>query len=389
MRLAILASHPIQYQAPLFRELARLVDLEVYFCHRSNGGDQADAGFGIPFDWDIDLLSGYPHTFLNNVSRQPGLSNFSGCDTPTIGNNLTKFAPEALLVLGWHLKSFWQGIWAAKSRGIPVMVRGDSQLETPRSLMKRVGKSLTYPIGLRFFDAALYVGERSRRYWEHYHYPQDRLFSSPHCVDNRWFAQRATHSARMELRSRLGITDTEKVLLFAGKLIARKRPIDLVSATAKLHANGRQVIILVAGSGPLESEMSRAACSANVRIIQLGFTNQTAMPAAYSACDVLVLPSDASETWGLVANEALACGRPIVVSSACGCAPDLAADNRAGRTFSVGNPLALADAVAGVLDHPPTQQNIADKIAQYSIENAVTGIKQALDNISSPVRIAA
>lgn len=388
MRLAVVASHPIQYQAPLFRELARLMEIKVYFAHRADGGDQADAGFGISFNWDIDLLSGYPHAFLDNVAHRPGLSHFSGCDTPAIGNHLAQYAPDAVLVLGWHLKSFWQSIWTAKRRGIPVMVRGDSQLETPRSLIKRVGKSLTYPIGLRCFDAALYVGERSRSYWEHYNYPQERLFRSPHCVDNSWFAQRATHSERMELRSRLGIADTDKVLLFAGKLVASKRPFDLVSATAQLRASGREVMILVAGSGPLEKELSQAAHAADVRIIQLGFTNQTAMPTAYSACDVLVLPS-ASETWGLVANEALACGRPIVVSNACGCAPDLAADNKAGRTFSMGDSTALAHAVATVLDQPPTAQNIANKIAAYSVEAAAIGIAQAFVSISSPQRLAA
>ena len=76
------------------------------------------------------------------------------------------------------------------------------------------------------------------------------------------------------------------------------------------------------------------------------------MPACYAACDVLVLPSTGRETWGLVANEALACGRPIIVSDAVGCAPDLAADGVVGRTFPLGNYKAF-EAIAAVLDDPP------------------------------------
>ena len=88
MRLAILASHPIQYQAPIFRLLAGRVNLTVFYAHRANQTDQATAGFGVGFDWDIDLLSGYEHEFMDNVSRNPGLDHFGGCDTPSIQTKL-------------------------------------------------------------------------------------------------------------------------------------------------------------------------------------------------------------------------------------------------------------------------------------------------------------
>jgi len=196
MRLAILASHPIQYQAPLFRELALRLELTVYFAHRASETDQANAGFDVGFDWDVDLLSGYEHQFLHNTSRQPGLERFTGCDTPSIADKLTCGSYDALLVMGWHLKCFWQAIWAAKRSRTPVMVRGDSHLDTPRSMFKRLGKKLLYPVALRVFDVALYVGVRSRQYWEYYGYPKDRLIFSPHCVDNNWFSEKATPAAR-------------------------------------------------------------------------------------------------------------------------------------------------------------------------------------------------
>ena len=101
----------------------------------------------------------------------------------------------------------------------------------------------------------------------------------------------------------------------------------------------------MAGSGELEAHVEAAAAASGVPLHLLGFRNQTEMPAAYAAADCLVLPSDGRETWGLVANEALACGRPIIVSDACGCAPDLGCDGRAGRTFPMGDTEALARAI--------------------------------------------
>src|SRR5258708_2145990 len=178
MRLAVVASHAIQYHAPLFRALSSRVDLTVFFAHRATQLDQARAGFGVGFDWDVDLFSGYESVFLRNAAKHPGVDRFAGCDTPEIGAQLTKRAFDAVLVHGWHLKAYFQAVFAAKRLGLPVLVRGDSHLDAPRSAIKRAGKAVVYPPFLRLFDAALYVGERSHGYWRHYGYPEARLFHS-------------------------------------------------------------------------------------------------------------------------------------------------------------------------------------------------------------------
>jgi glycosyltransferase involved in cell wall biosynthesis len=381
MRLAFVTSHPIQYYAPLFRALAQRLDLVVFFAHRATASDQAKAGFGVEFDWDVALLAGYAHEFLRNVATRPALDRLSGCDTPEIGERIREGQFDAVLVQGWYLKSFLQAVFAAKLQGLPVLVRGDSHLDTPRSALKRTAKSVVYPAFLRLFDAALHVGERSRAYWMHYGYPASRLFFSPHCVDAAWFAARATAQARAELRARLGVGSDAKVALFAGKLVPLKRPMDVVAAAARLKAGGRELCLLISGAGPLESEMSAAARTAGVPIHMLGFCNQTMMPKAYAAADVLVLPSE-QETWGLVANEALACGRPVVLSDAVGSAPDLAGDGSAGRVFPVGNVGALAKAIADLYDCPPVPQAIATKSAAYSLERAAEGIHRASEFVA-------
>jgi glycosyltransferase involved in cell wall biosynthesis len=99
------------------------------------------------------------------------------------------------------------------------------------------------------------------------------------------------------------------------------------------------------------------------------------MPAVYAAADLLVLPSE-SETWGLVANEALACGVPILVSDACGCSADLA-DGTVGLSYPTACAEPLAAAMRRFLASPPASTAIAAKAAQYSVTAAADGIMAA------------
>lgn len=377
-RLAVLTSHPIQYQAPLFRRLSESSDLTVFFARRASSADQAHAGFGTMFEWDVDLVSGYRHVFMTNVAKQPGLDHFAGCDTPEISQRLTDGKFDALLVMGWHLKSYLQGIWAAKRLGIPVMVRGDSHLDTPRSSLKQISKSIGYPVFLRLFDAALYVGQRSRAYYRHYHFPERRLFHSPHCIDAERFRAHATEDARGALLHSLAIGRQTKVILFAGKLLPFKRPLDVIEAVAECRQRGGDIDVVVAGDGELRETMLRHAENLRVPTHFLGFCNQSKMPAVYAASDALVLPSDGRETWGLVANEALACGKPIILSDTCGSAPDLAVDGNVGRAFPVGDIAALTAAISDVLTKPPSRAAISTMSERHSLSAAADGVMAAL-----------
>lgn len=384
MRLAVVSSHPVQYYAPLFRDLARRIDLHVFFAHQPTPAQQAQAGFGTPFEWDIDLQSGYQHTFLRNRARVSNASRFNGTDTPEIATRLREGRFDAVLTLGWHLKSLLQGIWAAKRLGLPVLVRGDSQLTTPRSRLKRIAKEAVYPMLLRTFDAALYVGARNRAYYENYRYPSDRLFYSPHCVDTERFARGATPEARNALRARLGLTPADRVVLFAGKLLPFKRPLDVVEAAASARAKGLTLHVVVAGSGPLDEGMRARAAELDVPLHIIGFQNQSEMPAAYAAADALVLPSTGRETWGLVCNEALACGVPIVVSDEVGCAPDLAADGYVGRRFGTGKVDECAAALIALMSAPPSAERIRALSDRHSIRAAAEGIVEAATSVVRP-----
>ena len=225
MRLGVVTSHPIQYQAPLFRALAERVDLHVYFAHRATADNQAEAGFGAGFDWDTDLTSGFPHTFLRNVAARPSITRFGGCDTPAVGSALAEDRIDALIVYGWHFKSYLQAARAAKLLGLPVITRTDSYLDAQRSALKRLAKALSYPIVLRWFDGFLATGTRAVEFLRHYYIPAPRIFVVPYCVDNDFFAKGATAARciRDRIRAEHGAASNELVVLFVGKVIERKR----------------------------------------------------------------------------------------------------------------------------------------------------------------------
>jgi glycosyltransferase involved in cell wall biosynthesis len=374
LRIGFLVSHPIQYYAPIFRELARHCDLTVFYAHRQTAEQQARAGFGVAFDWDVDLLSGYRSHFLENVAARPSTDRFRGCDTPGIARAIAEGQFDAFIVPGWALLCYWQAMRACRRSGVPVLVRGDSQLAGLRSLAVRLAKALVFPWLLRRFDGFLYVGQRNREYLLHYGAPADRLFFSPHCVDNDAF-RTAAEAAR---RSQARMPGTRR-LLFVGKLVERKHPLDLVRAAARVRSPGGVLEVAFAGSGELASSLEQAAAAAGLPAVFHGFVNQSALPAIYSAADVLVLPSDGLETWGLVVNEAMSCNLPAVVSDAVGCGPDLVEPGVTGATFPLGDVAALAKAIETVLSLDPQQTavRLAERMTVYSPARAAQGIMEA------------
>jgi len=370
LRLGVLTSHPIQYQAPLFRALAERCDLLVYFAHRATAADQAEAGFGAGFDWDTDLTTGYRSEFLPNVAGKPSVVRFGGCDTPAVAGRIALGHHDAFVVFGWHLKSYLQAAWACRKLGVPLLARTDSHLEAPRSRIKRMLKTVLYPLFLRQFDAFLPAGTRAAEYLRHYRVPAERIHVVPYCIDVERFraGARQASAQREALRSQWGVAPGELALLFVGKLIDCKRPGDLLEAVARLRASGIAARAVFVGTGPLEARLRARAAELGDVAAFAGFTNQGAMPSCYAAADLLALPS-ASETWGMVVNEAFACGLPVVASTAVGCAPDLIEEGLTGALHAPGDIAGLASAIrrmAGGRERPEVAAALNAKTLQYS-----------------------
>ena len=381
-RLAIVVSHAIQYQVPLFRLLAGVLDLHVYFAHRQSPEQQADAGFDVAFEWDLELFDGYAHTFMVNRARRPTTQSFSGCDTPEVERRLASGGFDAVVTMGWYLKSYVQAVRACKRLGLPVMVRGDSTLQGQRNVLIRAAKDVFFPSLIRNFDGFLVVGQRAKAYLEHFGVTEDRMIWSPHAVDNDRFAveSRRVSISRLKLREELGCQPSEFMVLFVGKFAQVKRPLDLVKALTLLGNDNVRVRGVFVGDGELGAEIRSVAEMLNAPVTLAGFRNQSELPAIYAAADILVLPSDCGEAWGLVVNEAMACGTPAVVSSGAGCVEDLIESGETGYQYPVGHVEPLARSIRETLASAGSEQvryALARKMSAYSLDRAVDGFVEA------------
>ena len=363
-RLAIFTSHPIQYQAPYFRALAtshRIVPT-VFFGSRHGLDASLDTGFGKTFRWDVPLLDGYEHVFLSNVARRPDVSRFTGVRTAGMTEELGSGRFDALLVLGWQTAAHVQAIQAAWSLGMPVLLRGESTLERTsragvRSALQRVvwlpARQRLYRAAFSRVAAFLVIGTRNREYYRSFGVPDERCYWAPYGVDNAWFAlsKPARSLARARVRRTIRVSDDTVVFASSAKLIARKRPTDLLDAVARIRGRGIAAHALFIGDGEERGALERHAAELGVAdaCSIAGFVNQGELPAWYAAADALVLSSDARETWGLVVNEAMAAGLPVIVSDAAGCAPDLVDEGGNGFTYPCGDVDALTERLARIV----------------------------------------
>ncbi|MDG1953020.1 MAG: glycosyltransferase family 4 protein [Gammaproteobacteria bacterium] len=390
IRLAIVVTHPIQYLAPLYRELAKQMEVEVLFCHRQNAKGQADAGFGVEFEWDVPLTNGYQYRWLKNISKRPGLGHFFGTNAPELADLLSSGCYDAVWVNGWNHKCYIQALWHGRRNGLPVLCRGDSQLGMTKGFWKRCLKRAIYPFLLRSYSAHLCVGTRNRRYLRHFGVPEKKLFKMSHFIDTEFFARMAAKARstkeRQILRKEWGFTDNTFIFLFVGKFISKKRPIDLLEAFIKLGAKdyGKEIGLLFVGDGPLRHALEQMASKVDNKVAFAGFRNQSELPACYVTADAIVLPSEASETWGLVVNEAMACGIPAIVSNAVGCAPDMVEEGVTGFSYPLGDVRSLEKAMKDSINMSAEKDSVdplRKVTSECSVSEAAESLRRALDKI--------
>jgi glycosyltransferase involved in cell wall biosynthesis len=189
-------------------------------------------------------------------------------------------------------------------------------------------------------------------------------------------------SRKNEFRTAWGIPPDARVFLFCGKFIQKKHPLTLLRAAAVARSQGARLHLLLVGDGELRPECERFARSHELPATFAGFLNQSRLPEAYVAADCLVLPSDDGETWGLVVNEAMACGLPALVSDRVGCAPDLIVPGESGQIFPFGDEHALARALVELSSDRAILEQMGRSarkhVSQYSLEALTEGTLQAL-----------
>jgi glycosyltransferase involved in cell wall biosynthesis len=399
--LVIITTHPIQYQVPLWQALASdgQVPFEVWYLTHHGVTTSLDTEFGKSFAWDIDMLAGYPHRLLT-VARGATPATFGKCRlVEPIAPMLRESGVRAVWVQGWQVFAYWQAVWAAKYEGCEVWLRAESNDLAPVPQWKRPAKRLALGMLFRRIDRFLYIGSANRRLYEKFGISEARLAAGPYAIDiDRFAAQAAAlRPRRNELRSKWGVADDAYCVMFCGKFIKKKRPLDLVEAARVATSQVPKLHLLFAGSGELGGELrsacnvafdAEAASTRNVpplrddgandhpRASFVGFLNQTEISQAYVAADCLVLPSDYGETWGLVVNEAMASGLPCIISDHCGCAEDLGTIHP-NSVFGCGDIFKLGHHISKMAMHRQGTAITADYQDTFTFSRSVESVIKA------------
>lgn len=320
-KLAIIATHPIQYYAPVFKLLAQSVVLKVFYTAGNQFLNKFDHGFKQDITWDIPLTEGYDHQFLTNTALEPGSHHYKGIVNPQAIETIRSFKPDAILIYGWSYQSHLKIMRHFKGK-VPVYFRGDSTLIDQISGLKNLLRKLFLKWVYQHVDIAFYVGSANKAYFKAYGLKEKQLVFAPHAIDNSRFSDNRKEEADL-LRKELNLNENDILILFAGKLEPKKDPTLLLAAFATLNATN--VHLLFVGNGVLEETLKLEVKNKQLTQVHFrAFQNQSQMPVVYQACDLFCLPSKGpGETWGLAVNEAMAASKAALVSNKVGCAVDL------------------------------------------------------------------
>jgi glycosyltransferase involved in cell wall biosynthesis len=387
-RLAILTSHPIQYQVPFFRKLAAQpqIELTVFFCSDWGLNTYHDEGFGQMVKWDVPLLGGYQFELLPNVNPKPNLTRFWGLINPAVVERLRRGNFAGVWVHGWARLTDWLAIVTAVAFGIPVLLRAETNLLTTLPPWKARLKRAILTQLFRRISAFLAIGRYNAEFYEAYEVPKEKIIHVPYAVDNEFFLSEAEQllPRKIELKRKLSIPNHLPVILFSGKLTSLKRPMDLLEAFAELTKSTKAALVYV-GEGPMRSELeSRVRKYFLQHVYFTGFKNQGALPEFYSLADIFVLPSG-FEPWGLVVNEAMCFGLPVIVSNHVGATGDLVREEVNGFAYPVGDVVSLAEKLRILIEDTELRgrmgQASRELITAWSYEEGIREILVCLDKL--------
>jgi len=387
MKLAILSTHPIQYNAPVFRLLAQREGIQpkVFYGWRGPTEHVEDRGFGTCFKWDIPLLDGYEYEFAPDSSSQAGAATFHGINSPDVHRRIARWNPDAILVYGWSYRAHLK-VMRYFHRKTPLLFRGDSTLLDEKRGCRKVARRLFLSWVYRHVKIALYAGTNNRRYFEAHGLTNDRLVFAPHAIDNERFGKAEWEAESERWRADLGIREDDVAVLFVGKMETKKSPDLLIDAFAELTRNpDSRLHLIFAGTGPLETSL-RSRELEDVHFI--GFQNQSRIPAVYRLGDIVFLPSiGPGESWGLVLNEAMACGRAVAASEKVGAAVDLIEPGENGWIFPAGQVSELRNCLDRVRQLRRTRLlemgcRSKEVIPAWSFQSQIHGIEEGLRRVS-------
>jgi len=342
-RLAILATHPVQYFVPVFRGLEAIPWLrcQVFVgCLHGAVEPSYDPDFGLTFAWDCDLCSGYNRTALTHWPLQ-ALSGWRGVVAGLwAGLKLALWRPDAVLIYAYSPSFITTASLVLAVVQIPILLRADTSDEAySRSALRSWIRDQLLRIYYRSCKLIFPIGAESHRHFMRLGVPPAKLNCVPYAVDQRVFPPLSGACAQPN-------ADAPLRLGFVGKFTLLKDPMLMARALNYLSDGERtQLRFAAAGDGPLLEKCRKAMKRLLSEVCFHGFLNQSELNHFYGQLDVLILPSVQGEVWGLVINEALSQGVRVIVSNRVSCRHDLVLSEQAGWVFPAGQARALARAL--------------------------------------------
>ncbi len=379
-KLAIVASHVIQYQDPFFRLLAAHpgIDLTVLFCSDAGAKTYRDVDMGTTLRWDLELLSGYRHRFLRNIGRGDG---FFRLINPGLVPAIMRGNFDAVLFMtGWAWCSAWIGFAACRLADVPFLLYGDSSFVPAETSVRARLRAGVMRSLFRMTSGFMISGALNADYYRHYGADPRRFFPLPWAIDNERFIEgsRFAPGERDALRARYGIERDELAVIYSGKLIERKDPMTLLRAIARMR---RRAVAVFLGDGVLREPLEQFAREHGLRAVFAGFVNQTDLPKFYAMGDAFALPSH-FDPRATVVNEAMACGLPVLITDRCGPAADIVRHGENGYVFAPGDDAALAAHLEALARDEAMRARMGARsreiIGTWSYREGVDGVAEAL-----------
>ena len=398
--LVIFATHPIQYQVPIWKELAKRLNVEFEVWYLTSHGVEPtyDIQFAKTIKWDIDLLDGYPYRF-SQINCPKRLTNFWSAKLPKdFKSRLKNKEITHILLLGWNVVGFIEAIFIAFRCRKKIWLRAESNDLKVNSFFKKQFKNLFLKLFFSKIEKFLTIGKANKRLYKNFGITDDKIYSTPYSIENQRFAIQANKSlnSRTKFRKFWNIDSKSFCILFVGKFMNKKNPIDIIKAVNILKKTDleKEYHILYVGTGELENQLKKASkvvFDGNNKVVSqnyndnlplasfTGFVNQSQISNAYIAADLLVLPSNTHETWGLVVNEAMASGLPCVVSESCGSSEDLVSVINKMFTYPEGNIDSLVESIYYASRNLPSKIQLKKIIDRYDFLHTADILEQLLN----------
>jgi glycosyltransferase involved in cell wall biosynthesis len=373
-RLALITEIISPYRIPLFNALAKQenVDLHVIFLAETDPDLRKWKVYKDEIRFSYQVLP----SWRKRVGRYNWLLNRG------VGAALSAVAPDVVMCGGYNYVASWQALVWSRMKQVPFLLWSESNVQDVRRANPMV--EFIKDEFLSRCNRFVVPGRSAGKYLRAHNIPQERIFVAPNAVDNELFAAAALEARRHAEMRRTELALPERYFLFVGRLVREKGVFELISAYAKLDQSIRERVGLVlAGDGAERSRLEAIATTISCGVVKfVGFAQREQLSSYYALAEVLVLPTH-SDPWGLVVNEAMACGLPVIVSRVAGCADDLVTENWSGLLTPPRDESSLLAAMTKIASQPELRRimsgNSSRDISRYSPEAWALGIVRALE----------